>query len=462
MKKNLIALGIVALSTTQLNAQTYTLSKGVTVGCANANPITDVSKKIDLAIDGSNATFTLSSLNCQKQYKGTALKLENEAKAYIDTKENKAVILTKDDRIALVVQNSGNYVVVVGGHLDKKSAKLVNTEDLNAELKASLSKFPSLLEEAKKEAERAEMQTKMLPIPSGNYSDKYGIGGLYYFSEPAAVITGPNNGKFAQAVLLQFDENDKFTLKAYLDDKSYDKYFFETPKMFNAFKEGRVNPILTHTADNMNQIQFLRSGLTRLEEGVYLVNYRGWFTTKGTTCSDVSFKEDNLRANEIKNGASKYILLGKDKTRIDYLLSHTDELEILAENATISRCKFADALRAEAKPMPAASSMNTGQLATEATTLTKEFAKGRWAQEVQYAFISGNEWVTLRNPITGIITGRIVSAVAVMKEEDGSCRWEEISIRQNYDGANYGKSYFGGETAFIVPVDCATAMKYKK
>ena len=65
MKKKLILLGLIALPIGQLNAQTYTLAKGVTVGCANANPITDVSKKIDLTIDGSNATFTLSSLNCQ-------------------------------------------------------------------------------------------------------------------------------------------------------------------------------------------------------------------------------------------------------------------------------------------------------------------------------------------------------------------------------------------------------------
>lgn len=450
MKKKLIALGIVGLSITHLNAQTYTLSKGVTVGCANANPITDISKKIDLAIDGNHATFTLSSLNCQKQYKGTALKLENEASAYIDTKENKAVIITKDDRIALVAQNSGNYEVVIGGHLDKKSAKLVNTQDLNTELKGSLSKFPSLLEEAKKEAERAEMQAKMLPIPSGDYSDKYGMGGLYYFSEPMLLRSHNNDlhGKYAQAVLFHFDESDNYTLKAYITDKVYDKFYFDGSRMFKAFKEGKVNNVLFHAPDNMNNIQAFKSALTKLEDGIYMIG--------GFLCSEAS--EGTLKTHK----KEQYTILGKDKSRVDFLAKNPAEVEKLAMISTVTQCKLQDALEAADKPMPAASSLNTPQLSKEATELTQKWAQARWSQELQYVFVSGKEWFIHRNKVTGIILARGIWCVAIMKEKDGSCRWEEVYIKQDFDGSNYGKSYFANETTVIVPVDCTTAMKYKK
>jgi hypothetical protein len=52
--------------------------------------------------------------------------------------------------------------------------------------------------------------------------------------------------------------------------------------------------------------------------------------------------------------------------------------------------------------------------------------------------------------------------VAVLKTTTGKCQWEEVSIKQDYDGAEYGKSQSYGNSSVIVPVDCNTAMKYKQ
>lgn len=453
MKKKLIALGIVALSTMQLNAQTYTLSKGVTVGCANANPITDVSKKIDLAIDGSNATFTLSSLNCQKQYKGTALKLENEAKAYIDTKENKAVIITKDDRIALVVQNSGNYEVVVGGHLDKKSAKLVNTEDLNAELKASLSKFPSLLEEAKKEAERAEMQAKMLPIPSGDYSDKYGVGGLYYFSEPVKI----EGDKYVSAVQLEFSIEKREVYAHYAEGKKWLIRIFDGD-ISKALKEEKASTVPSFEFDFIYGSDLIsRKRMYLVENGLYYVESFG-YANSSTDCSNPKY----WPAEDGKGGRySKIFFIGKDKARVEELANDFETAKQAVMTAFVSNCEYSKSLYAKNNPMPTPG-MNDVNLQKEVTRATKLYTDAHWSQTVEYVYIKSSDWIINRNKVSGVIVSRSLTCVAVMKTKSGACQWEEVVLRENYDGANYGPVYYYGNSQRIYPVDCTESNKYKK
>ena len=453
MKKIIFTAAIALAITLTTHAQQFTLSKGVVVGCSGANSLTDLSKNVTVTVEDGKGTMVLKSMNCSKSIEAMSMGVINSSTngtGYYNTKDGKGFIIENGNKLIVFSGKDGKYEVTGVGHIDKKQAK---TLDLTAEQNnyaSSFDNFETLLKKAKEEAEKAKMQAKILPIPSGDYSDKYGIGGLYYFSEPALISSRSDeiDEKYAQAVLLHFDESDNFTLKAYITDKHYDKFYFDGSKMFKAFKEGKVSPILMHIHDNMNSIKSFRNVLTRLEEGVYLIG--------GFVCSEVE-------KGEIKtHKKTKYPILGKDKNRVEYLMNHPEEVERLGLLAVYSQCKLNDALRAAENPMPVPSEMNTTQLAADATAVTKEFAKGRWAQEVQYSFIIGKEWTTLRNSLTGIITGRIISGVAVMKGSDGSCKWEEISIRQDYDGKNYGKSYFGGESTVIVPVDCSTAMKYKK
>lgn len=459
MKRTLIYLSIL-FAPVALSQQTteYTLSKAVNVGCAQG--MADLGKKVTIERTDATVKFTLVNLVCSKTYEGT-LKIDfgSGATGYLDTKNKKGIVID-GQTVSLFNEESGNYQVVIAGHEDKKEAKSISTEAQQSKYEAVFNRFDALLAQAKKEAEKAEMAANTLPLPTISLEDEYGISGLYYFSEPVSISSNTReiDRKTVEAVYLYMDKADNYVLKAYFTNEKFDKFYFDGARMFKAFKEGRAKEIGLMKADNMNDVKVLRSSIDKLEDGLFIVNYGIWFGTK-SGCSEPERR--GATQAELDNKTKQYILLGKDKNRMQALLNNLPELERLAGESAVKQCKIQDALEAAEKPMPAASAMNTGTLKSEATILTKEFAKGRWAQEVEYAFITGKEWYTLRNKITGIITGRAISAVAVMKDKDGSCRWEEISIRQDYNGTDYGKSYFGGESSIIVPVDCSTAMKYK-
>ena len=42
----------------------FTLNEVLTVGCGSANPLTDMTKKVDVVIDGNKGKLTYASLNC--------------------------------------------------------------------------------------------------------------------------------------------------------------------------------------------------------------------------------------------------------------------------------------------------------------------------------------------------------------------------------------------------------------
>ena len=460
MKKSILYLALMLAPIVNAQKTTdYTLGQAVNVGCSSG--VADLGKKITVERTDVSAKFSLINMACSKSYDGS-LKVDFGAGAtgYFDGKQKKGIVID-GQVISLFNNEGGKYQVVVAGHEDKKQAKTLTSEAQQTKYQTILDGFDALLVSAKKEAELAKLAANTLPIPKGDFSDKYGIGGLYYFSEPALISSNNTeiDGKNVQAVLLQMDEADNNLLKAHYAEGKYDKFFLDGIRMLNAFKAGSLTSILMHKGDNMNSIKFFDdSSIERLEEGMYIINYRGWYRSSGS-CTNIVWTEQ--KKQEIANGANKYILLGKDKKRIEELMNNPAEIERLASMTTTAGCKLQDALEAAAKPMPAASAMNTGQLKTDATVVTKAFAVGRWSQEVLYSYIMGKEWFIIKTPVTGVITGRVISAIAIMKDDSGQCKWEEISIRQDYNGSTYGKSYFGGESTVIIPVDCATAMKYK-
>ncbi|UKN01163.1 hypothetical protein K6119_15645 [Paracrocinitomix mangrovi] len=456
-KKSWLILAVSIITLTS-NAQTYYLSKGITVGCYNANPLTDLTKKIELVKDDKSVIFKYGSINCTKEYKALEISLDNGNVAYLDKKEKKGLIVMSDNRVALVAEKDSKYQVLVGGHLDKKEAKGVSTETLSGELQSSMDKFDAYIKKAEEEAKEAEKLANILPIPNLSLTDEWGFSGLYYLSELSGCAGissyADTRNKYVQAVYMHLDKNDNYNLKAYFTETGYDKFYFDGSRSFKAFKAGNLNPVHRFSGDNMNNVNFFKyKSLTRLEDGLFLVNYGGWFRTKGG-CSEVVWSGEQA--------AEKYILLGKDKARIDELMQKPEEIKRLAEEATRAECLQSDALEAAEKPMPSPSSMNTAKLSSEATAVTLKWAQARWAQELQYVFVTGKEWNIHRNQITGIIVARGIWCVAVMKEKDGTCKWEEVYVKQDYDGANYGSTYFGNETTVIVPVDCTTAMKHKK
>jgi len=69
---------------------------------------------------------------------------------------------------------------------------------------------------------------------------------------------------------------------------------------------------------------------------------------------------------------------------------------------------------------------------------------------------------TITDKITGAVKGRTIRMIAVMKNTNGACQWEEVEVKQDYNGSSYGKTYYSGNTQSIITVDCTEAMKHKQ
>ncbi|MFY7990529.1 MAG: hypothetical protein ACOVO3_07340 [Fluviicola sp.] len=459
MKKLTLFLGGLILSAT-MYAQTieFTLNKALTVGCGSANPLTDMTKKVDVVLEGNKGTLTYASINCKKTIEGVNMGVVNastQGTAFFDEDEKKGFIVEKNEKVVLFTQKDGKYVAFGAGHIDKKLAKTLNPESDQEAYTEFFGNIDKLLAKAKKTAADEKKIANTYHAPEGNYSDKYGVSGKYYMSEVSDIIVyGMREGdpKYADEVQLELDMNEA-VLNIHYGQNQVDKAFFLTQDVIKAFKDGSLSKIYRMRNDHNNHLDaFKGCDMRLLEDGVWLLERYSYFTNR-LDCSEPSFqsKEDG-----------RYIIIGKNKDRVMELAKDFEKMKALAEKAVIADCEMLNAMEAARKPMPEPG-MKDPKLNAEITAVVKaKAAQAGWPQTVVYVYPKSTEWYTIRNKASGIITGRSIRAIVVMKTTGGKCQWEEVSIAQNFDGANYGKSYFNGNTAIIVPVDCVAAMKYMK
>jgi len=70
-------------------------------------------------------------------------------------------------------------------------------------------------------------------------------------------------------------------------------------------------------------------------------------------------------------------------------------------------------------------------------------AASRWAQAWSWkeslikTYLTQSDWSITRNRLTGIITGKVIGGVVIMKHPDGRCRYQMLNYRQDYDGSSY-------------------------
>jgi hypothetical protein len=155
-------------SSFSLSAQSteFYLNKTITVGCYNANPLTDMSKKVVVDIKDNTATFSISSISCKKEFNGTFVGDFGQAntKAYYDQKEERGIIVENNEKAALFAKKDGKYAVIVVGHTDKKLAKSLSIDTEDSKYKDAMNNIENTLkaakENAKKEAEKAEAAEK--------------------------------------------------------------------------------------------------------------------------------------------------------------------------------------------------------------------------------------------------------------------------------------------------------------
>lgn len=67
-----------------------------------------------------------------------------------------------------------------------------------------------------------------------------------------------------------------------------------------------------------------------------------------------------------------------------------------------------------------------------------------WKETLKAAYYTSADWSITRNPLTGVITGKVARGYITMTHPDGRCRFQYTSFRQDYDGASYMNLHMTG------------------
>jgi hypothetical protein len=151
---------------------------------------------------------------------------------------------------------------------------------------------------------------------------------------------------------------------------------------------------------------------------------------------------------------SKYNVYSNNKAYIRQLLTSKEKQATLDQTLagyfkSIKDEKQRRALEAQAakdanRELPK-EGLEDSTLKQQALAAAKRWANGwNWKETIQDAYFTGHDWSITRNPLTGIITGKIISGIVTMTHPDGRCRFQIMSFRQDYDGSQYTNLHTAG------------------
>lgn len=452
MKKLIVLIAL--LYVLPLSAQdTYFLNKRISVKCSGGNPLIDHTKKLTVEHKEEETVFTIKCLSCQNQYEGTAIGDlgQTNTEAFFDARDKKGLIIENKEKVVLFSENDGKYEVAVVGHSNKKTAKGMSIDEFQKKYQSTFDNFEAVLDEAKAEADQTKMIANTYEAPKGNYEDKYGISGLYHFSHLAK-----ENGKdkYIKTVNIEFIPEDRHMKIHYADGKTDNAGFRK--EMAELMEMGGANTLTMFSGSNINQISWLdMETMVLIEDGMFFIAVASKAYVN-TDCNKPEWKSKSHKGED-----NFYVLLGKDPKRVEELMNDPDKVKTLTIDAYIKDCIHWNVYHEAKNPMPEKGIQDAALQADLTDCVRKGAAKRTWKEEILYAYPISKEWATLRNKNTGVIIGREIAVVAVMKSDAGHCKWETVYVRQNYNGSAYGNSYFHANSQRIYPVDCEKAMKQK-
>lgn len=125
-----------------------------------------------------------------------------------------------------------------------------------------------------------------------------------------------------------------------------------------------------------------------------------------------------------------------DKMMADYFKSIKVEFEKRAEEERQQRVAN--------RELPAAG-MKDAELSSNALKAAKRWASAwNWKEQLEDTYFINNDWQIIRNPLTGVVTGRKISGIVTMKHPDGRCRFQYVGYRQDHDGAEFMNLHMTG------------------
>jgi hypothetical protein len=146
---------------------------------------------------------------------------------------------------------------------------------------------------------------------------------------------------------------------------------------------------------------------------------------------------DSSHYNVLANNQAyvRQLLVSKEQQqKIDELMA---TYFATAKEASEARAAAAAAMATEDRRLPARG-MNDADLDAAAFEAIKTYVSTRkWDETLQGAYITSSDWAIVRNPLSGIITGRNLRAVVTMTHPDGRSRFQHVLLRQQHDGTSY-------------------------
>ncbi len=323
-----------------------------------------------------------------------------------------------------------------------------------------------------KPVEEKKPEKPLAVPPKTEYTDAYGISGVYYLSKEllseadaldARGYASVTDNRYFTQVSLQLDTGKKQLFIHYHEGKA----------PVNAFIDGLVVKGLKRGAANFDYLPFSIENTSKvyeskgsshdwngrtiqpLEKDVYIItfSYGGYGVDVKLDCSSAKFLSEQDKA---KKG---YVILGKSKARVEELNANPAFVESLYITSCIDECELYNRCRATSNILPA-EGLKDVKLKAEALAFAKaEQAKATRNEKVEYSYIASKDWNYTRNITTGVIIKRSIRTITIVKIGD-KCAYENGAITQNFDGAKYGPSIWAGNGAPVI-TDCKEAYKYK-
>ncbi len=491
MKKLTLFLGGILLSAmTFAQSIEFTLNKALTVGCGTSNPLTDMTKKVDVVMEGNKGTLTYASINCKKTIDGINMGVVNQSTqgtAFLDDREKKGFIIEKNEKVILFSQKDGKYQVLTAGHIDKKIAKTLNPENDQTAYADFFANIDKLMAEAKKRARNEKLNAIATADSLSTVLDQQeilkdsrGMSGIYYstfpikleFSLPNKEIPEP----YAKKFLVNYNEkpakpeltiNSQYAYEATDRTKFVKRAIFWVDDYWKMVlnKKGVFATNGYDNVDNDNYEYFTHTETTDLQgnsllgedrltsfEGTVYEAEPGILLIVGEGQNNLSFMKDIDYAKKFGVIAILY-----KAEKAEQVKKYTNDYcwDVIKElNAKIDAAGYAtnETLPVEALKDP--------KIKDESFKFAKEdAAKNHPKEQVQYTYIASKEWNIIRDKQSGVIVKRSLRIIVVVKMGE-NCAYENASIYQNYDGSSYGPSYWVPAGAPVY-IDCKQLNTYK-
>lgn len=483
MKKNLSILLIAQCFILNSFSQktVYYLSEMMTVGCNGANPLTDLTKKITISFNAPNALLSFGSLNCKFEEECSNFGSLNSAKGgilYMNGDLDIGFISEKNEKILLIRKDDGAYKIAGVANINKAVSGSVSEETANYQ--NELKNFEEILNSQLQVKKIQELNALAVADSTNTFLDKQpilkdsrGMSGIYYSTFPIK-LSLPNT--YAKKFLVNYDESGKNPV-LYINSQ----YAYETTdqskfvKRASFWLDGYWRNVLSKTgvfatseADNVDndKYEFYTHSETKDLQGNsifgddWLTNFDGNIYEAepgilfivGSFQDTQSFSEDLARAK--KYGVIAILYKAEKAAAVkkytnDVAWDKVKEMDIKIESAG----------NATTENLPA-ETFKDPKINAEALTFAKDYAaKNHPKEQVQYTYIAGNDWNIVRDKNSGVIIKRTLRIIVVVKIGT-QCAFENGSISQNYDGANYGRSTYGGSGAPVY-FDCKNLNQYK-